>query len=392
MYKKINYNFIIQNPIKFLIITSLLILAIYLSYIGGYGSDEDTLPMIGVFLNYFKGNIMTSRFTGYPVPEFGIGFLSYYFGSFVANLVTFYFCFFGLILFYLSISNDNKMLLFIILALSNPFIFFDNLEPIDYSWAFFFLSLGMYSLVKKRFDLACVFFGLSIGSRINFLPFVFAAIIFLKLDYKINYISRIILFISSFFVGGLFYLTVWIQSGLTLDWLTAARPYEQGIFGYLARFSYKSLASIGLLQCIIILFYLWKLKKLILKTSSSVFIIFLIISNLIIFFYIPAEISYLQPFIISLYFLLVQTLNKKTIYLIIILNFFSWFINYDYLKITYENKDECKRTLALEAKFEFNIHSGYFKKYVDSRNKILCWVDLESEYGQKISKGLKIKD
>ena len=137
MYKKINYNFIIQNPIKFLIITSLLILAIYLSYIGGYGSDEDTLPMIGVFLNYFKGNIMTSRFTGYPVPEFGIGFLSYYFGSFVANLVTFYFCFFGLILFYLSISNDNKMLLFIILALSNPFIFFDNLEPIDYSWAFF---------------------------------------------------------------------------------------------------------------------------------------------------------------------------------------------------------------------------------------------------------------
>ena len=49
MYKKINYNFIIQNPIKFLIITSLLILAIYLSYIGGYGSDEDTLPMIGVF-------------------------------------------------------------------------------------------------------------------------------------------------------------------------------------------------------------------------------------------------------------------------------------------------------------------------------------------------------
>ena len=108
---------------------------------------------------------MTSRFTGYPVPEFGIGFLSYYFGSFVANLVTFYFCFFGLILFYLSISNDNKMLLFIILALSNPFIFFDNLEPIDYSWAFFFLSLGMYSLVKKRYDLACIFFGLSIGSR-----------------------------------------------------------------------------------------------------------------------------------------------------------------------------------------------------------------------------------
>ena len=99
MYKKINYNFIIQNPIKFLIITSLLILAIYLSFIGGYGSDEDTLPMIGVFLNYFKGNIMTSRFTGYPVPEFGIGFLSYYFGSFVANLLHLFLFLFNIILF-----------------------------------------------------------------------------------------------------------------------------------------------------------------------------------------------------------------------------------------------------------------------------------------------------
>ena len=392
MYKKIKYNFIVQNPIIFLITSILLLLAIYLSYIGGYGSDEDTLPMIGVFLNYFKGNIMTSRFTGYPVPEFGIGFLSYYFGSFIANLVTFFFCFSGLIIFYLSISKDNKIFLFIILALSNPFIFFDNLEPIDYSWAFFFFSMGIYCLVKKRFDLVYVFFGLAIGSRINFLPFVFAAVMLVKVDYKINYISRTILFISSFFVGGLFYLTVWIQSGLTLEWLTAARPYEQGIFGYFARFSYKSLLSIGTLQFVIILFYLWKTRKLILKTYSSFFIIFLIISNLIIFFYIPAEISYLQPFIISLYFLLVQILKNKTIYIIIFLNFVSWFVNYDYLKITYENKDECKRTLALSANFDFNINSGYFKKYLDSRKKILCWIDLASDYGKKISKGLKIKD
>ena len=50
------------------------------------------------------------------------------------------------------------------------------------------------------------FFGLSIGSRINFLPFVFAAIIFLKLDYKIDYM-RYFIYIK-FFVGGLFYLTV----------------------------------------------------------------------------------------------------------------------------------------------------------------------------------------
>ena len=73
MRKMLKFNLIKSLKISLSII---LLFAIYLSYIGGYGSDEDTLPMIGVFeaiLN--SGGIMTSRFTGYPVAEFGIGFL-----------------------------------------------------------------------------------------------------------------------------------------------------------------------------------------------------------------------------------------------------------------------------------------------------------------------------
>ena len=31
------------------------------------------------------GNLMTSRFTGYPVAEIGLGFLAYNFGSFYTN-------------------------------------------------------------------------------------------------------------------------------------------------------------------------------------------------------------------------------------------------------------------------------------------------------------------
>ena len=79
-----------QNKILYFTVSSLILFGIYLSYIGGYGSDEDTLPMIGTFeaiLN--SGGIMTSRFTGYPVAEFGIGFLSHFLGSFYANFVTF---------------------------------------------------------------------------------------------------------------------------------------------------------------------------------------------------------------------------------------------------------------------------------------------------------------
>ena len=61
------------------------------------GSDEDTLPLIYVYKDYV-GKFASSRFTGYPVPEIGIGFLSYYFGSW-ANLATYLFLILGILFF-----------------------------------------------------------------------------------------------------------------------------------------------------------------------------------------------------------------------------------------------------------------------------------------------------
>ena len=51
-----------------------------------FSSDEDTLPMIHVFeARLHDGKFVSSRFTSYPVSEIGIGFLSYYLGSWAAN-------------------------------------------------------------------------------------------------------------------------------------------------------------------------------------------------------------------------------------------------------------------------------------------------------------------
>ena len=75
-----------------LLILLIIIFGSYLCLIGGYGSDEDTLPMIYVFeARLFDGRFVSSRFTSYPIPEIGIGFLSYFFGSFAANLTTYFF-------------------------------------------------------------------------------------------------------------------------------------------------------------------------------------------------------------------------------------------------------------------------------------------------------------
>ena len=167
-------NFKYLTSFNYLIIFLLLVMATYLSFVGGYGSDEDTVPMIEVFLNkLFGGVFITSRFTGNPVAEIGIGFLSYFYGSFYANLVTFSLFIFGLIAFFFSFKEKNNFSLFILLCLSNPILYFDNIEPVDYSWAFFFYAIGLFLFKNKLFEFCIIFFGLAIGTRINFFLFIF---------------------------------------------------------------------------------------------------------------------------------------------------------------------------------------------------------------------------
>ena len=131
---------IIKNT-NFIFFIILFLFGIYLCFIGGYGSDEDTLPMIGAFESMMGGNkLMASRFTPYPVAELGIGFLSYNFGSAVTNLVTYLLLIGGLVFFYFGICKKidiDELFLFLILCFTNPILYFDNLEPMDYSWAFF---------------------------------------------------------------------------------------------------------------------------------------------------------------------------------------------------------------------------------------------------------------
>ena len=84
----------------------LIVFGTYLALTSGYGSDEDTFPMIGVFQGILKsGKVMYSRFTGYPIAELGIGFLAHYFGSWAANLVTFIFFVAGVIFFLLGFKR-----------------------------------------------------------------------------------------------------------------------------------------------------------------------------------------------------------------------------------------------------------------------------------------------
>ena len=296
------------------ILFCLIILGTYLCFIGGYGSDEDTLPLIGAYESMLGGGkLMASRFTPYPVAELGIGFLSYNLGSFAANFVTFLFLMLGLIFFYFSLTsnkNNKDLYFFLLICLSNPVLFFDNLEPVDYSWAFLPLALGLFFLKKKYYELAIIFFGISVGTRIYFLLFVLIIIFFFNYNPRELFRKKIILFLSSFFIGGLFYLPIWFENGLSLEWLTAVSPNNQGFFGLFARLIYKTIMSFSLMTFFAIFTIFIFTKRYTILTNVNLINI-IILSNLILFFFIPAELSYLQPMLIAFYYLIIQNFKKK---------------------------------------------------------------------------------
>ncbi len=376
------------------ILSSLIIFALYLSFIGGYGSDEDTLPMIYVFEARLEdGKFISSRFTSYPVSEIGIGFLSYYFGSWAANSVTFFFYLLGLGFTFFSFEKKfevEKLFLFLILCLSSQVLFFDNLEPIDYSWAFLFFSIGLFFFSRKFFELSILFFAFSVGCRLNFIIFVLLAIFFFGNFKFIPIQNKIIISFCTFITGGLFYLPIWFYNGFGLEWIDAARPIDQGILGLFARFSYKTWMAFGFVQLILIIYGLIKKKQLIEKNKNNLLFI-LILSNLFLFLYIPAELSYLQPAIIFLYLIIVQEFKKKLIIVLIMLNFLNWIINFEFLKINYVDNSICAPKQAISAKFDFQIKNGAINNFIETRKMINCWIDDKSERGRRILKGQSTK-
>ncbi len=386
-------KFIISKHLSNFLILLFILVGFYLCYIGGYGSDEDTLPMIYVFeARLADGRFVTSRFTSYPIPEIGIGFLSYFFGSFAANSVTYFFHLLSLLFIYLSFQKKidfEKLKLFLILSLSSPILFFENLEPMDYSWAFLFFSVGTFFFSKKIFELAILSFGFAIGCRINFVLFILLFIYFYNFSENIDFKKRSLIFLNAFIIGGLFYLPVWFDNSFNLNWITSARPVEQGLLGLFARFSYKSIMTFGFIQFFLIIYLLAKLRFN--KNFDLKLLIILTISNFALFLYIPAEKSYLQPAIIFLNLILIEKIKKNILILLILLNLTSWIISYDFLKIEYKDNSLCGPKHAVSATFEFNFTKGAVKNFYDTRKMILCWINTDTERGKRIAEGKSTK-
>jgi len=396
-YKSRVFKFEIKGAtdlVVFAILGVFISVGVFLSITSNYGSDNDTYGMLRTFINLIEGNgYVPSRFTGYPVSEVGIGFIAFYFGSWLNNLISFIFLIISLILIYVTLIGNtfgSKFFIFLTLAISNPVLFFDNLAPMDYSWSLLFFSLGLYFLKKENLLLSVLFFGISIGTRPNFLFFIIFSFLLFRNEKPLSVNQKIsAIFVTTFF-GSLFYVTIWFNSGLTLDWLTAGRPLGQGYFGLVSRFVYKSWMAVGLFVFPIIIFLLIKFWQQIKKINNFNLISSLILFNLLIYLYIPADRSYLQLGLILLFLLLANS-NNFQVMIVVLLNVVSWFVLLNPFHFTFKSIDPCGNLEAISAKFDPSFSQGELFIYLIGQEESICYQDQFPGREIELNSGLRLK-
>lgn len=414
-----NLNKFNSNKFFIILLFFVISLGVYLCFINKYGWDWDTYAMIETYLNILEdGKYLRSRGHGYIVPEIGIGFLSYFFGSFVANLTTFIFLITGLVFIYKSFAKiseghifiknkyyNEKLIAFLIICLSNHIVLRDSTIPIDFSWSFIFYSLGFYFITRKQVELSVFFFSICIASRLNFIIFILPIFLFLDDSFFNNKKKLAVIFIIITF-GGLFYLPSWLQSSFSLNFIFSSNWYNankvNGIYSLIevARFTYKTINTIGVLFLVSAgLAFILNKNKISSIIRNYKFPLILIFFNLILFFYFPWEPSYLWILIFSLNFIFVSIFSKKILFFLILINIFNWFYKFDIIQVKYINdpNNDCYRE-PIDAEFNFHFDKGILLSISERQKHAKCYPDIIGNnlkilnYKFQINEGIKLSN
>ena len=250
----------VANKILIIIIISSFLVGLVTALTNTYGYDNDTYRMLKTFLNLIHNGIyIPSRPPGSPVPEIGIGTLAWLGGSNLTNIFTLLIYFISISLFpfcFIKKPRYTNYLFFLSLCATSPLLLFENTHSIDYSWGLLFFTIG--ALIKFRFNynfISIVFFVLAVASRCIYILYLIPLIIFNSNDeHHVKFEQKISFLFTCLFCSTLFYLPVWFQNNLSLNWITTHTPDDEGLFGIMARFIYKNIMNFGLIQSIIIAF------------------------------------------------------------------------------------------------------------------------------------------
>ena len=343
----------------------------------GFGNDVDTYLMLragqDLILNF---EYYPSRFQGALIPEIIIGalsiignyYLSNFFSALLGSLTLYYF--------YKILKNNDyiknkKDIFFIIFFIGfNPHYIIASSSSHDYIYSLFLIIFGFYKLNKENIFYPAILFALSLSSRIGnaLIPFLIYINGFLiERRNKLKLIKLISGAFVSFSLFSLLFVPALLTSGKGFNIFSFAIG-DWSYLQYLARFIYKNISLIGILNIIIFAYTIvYNFNKAFTFFSTHSFIFSIILSVELVFLRAPLEIPYLLPLLFTLYPCLLNLIKHKFLLKIILLTnviFHSFIFYIDFLNI----KHDSTGSEAISSKFGFFIKKGLVIKDIFNRN------------------------
>lgn len=283
----------------------------------GVGTDSDSFRVMSTIKTFIStGLYIPSRNPGFPVFEWintaifaGFGVVGITVATLIVSVGSLFFIEKTLV--ELKCSHSK----WITACVAFNSLFWCNATSVmDYNWAVFGLSMAVYSWVKGwrvRMILATV---LAIGCRITSGIFPIAILAYhllrrifpdMKPASPLEVPSVSLAFLSGF-VGALFYIPSWINSGMTLRFLKTASSNQGNwsVMSYCARFIYKNIYFLGSLATVLVVFFIvsslaqghfssWFKSRM--KSPFWVISLVMVILSELFYLRFPYEIEYLLP-------------------------------------------------------------------------------------------------
>lgn len=349
----------------------------------GPGSNECSYDLINTAkVLIWQHKYVPSRYPGFVVHElittllFIIGgSLFTNLGTLVMSLLTIYF--FIKICEYHDIPHRYLLAIFMVI---HPLYYAASTSTIDYLWALGFLFIGYALLIKSRYLLAGIFWGLAIGARLSSVLFI-SVLLFAYFFNKKQDKNKVLLSVGiSAIIGAIFYILPFLHASCTFGFFTYYIGKWNWI-GHLTRFVYKNIYFWGLQTSVLFLLlssliinglkrnYEPKYKNVIVTS------ILMIVVYEILYLEMPTNKNYLLPILPFILMLLGISL-KKYKWLLILLIIVQ--LSYNFININIARPDVPNH--ATTAKIGLWLEPGYLI------NDIIERIEADRAYRQIFSR------